>query len=125
MASEMAEQPHRLASLLSRRGETRKGRQVRRRRPTWTAPSWWPVAPLTTPPTAGRTCSRWPQADRWHWPRRASSPFTVGQPITRATCVIAVSQSGQTPEIVEVVQLARASGARAIAITNDAPQPIG
>jgi glutamine---fructose-6-phosphate transaminase (isomerizing) len=38
--------------------------------------------------------------------------------------LLAVSQSGQTPEIVEVVELARASGARAIAITNDPLSPL-
>ena len=38
--------------------------------------------------------------------------------------LIAVSQSGQTPEIVEVVQRARASGAHTIAITNDALSPL-
>ena len=38
--------------------------------------------------------------------------------------LVAVSQSGQTPEIVDVVQRARASGARAIAITNDATRPL-
>jgi glucosamine--fructose-6-phosphate aminotransferase (isomerizing) len=38
--------------------------------------------------------------------------------------LIAVSQSGQTNEIVEVVDQARHNGARAIAITNDAGSPL-
>jgi glucosamine--fructose-6-phosphate aminotransferase (isomerizing) len=38
--------------------------------------------------------------------------------------VIAVSQSGQTPEIVEVLRHARAAGARTVAITNDATSPL-
>jgi len=38
--------------------------------------------------------------------------------------LVAVSQSGQTPEIVEVVAQARHAGARAIAITNDARSPL-
>ena len=38
--------------------------------------------------------------------------------------LVAASQSGQTPEIVEVVDQARAGGARAIAITNDPASPL-
>jgi glucosamine--fructose-6-phosphate aminotransferase (isomerizing) len=38
--------------------------------------------------------------------------------------LVAVSQSGQTPEIVEVLRQARASGARTIAITNDGTSPL-
>ncbi|MGD0287619.1 MAG: SIS domain-containing protein [Acidimicrobiales bacterium] len=38
--------------------------------------------------------------------------------------LVAVSQSGQTPEIVELVDQARARGARAIAITNDPASPL-
>ena len=38
--------------------------------------------------------------------------------------LVAISQSGKTPEIVEVVEQARARGARAIAITNDTDSPL-
>src|SRR4051795_7435863 len=38
--------------------------------------------------------------------------------------VVGVSQSGKTPEIVDVVQRLRASGGHAIAITNNADSPL-
>jgi glucosamine--fructose-6-phosphate aminotransferase (isomerizing) len=38
--------------------------------------------------------------------------------------LVAVSQSGQTPEITEVVDRARAHGAKAIAVTNDERSPL-
>ncbi|HTV10912.1 MAG TPA: SIS domain-containing protein [Acidimicrobiales bacterium] len=42
----------------------------------------------------------------------------------RGYLMIAASQSGQTPEIVEVVERARAYGARAIAVTNEPASPL-
>ena len=38
--------------------------------------------------------------------------------------MVGVSQSGKTPEIVDVVERLRASGGQAIAITNDADSPL-
>src|SRR5262249_8855354 len=42
----------------------------------------------------------------------------------RDSCVIALSQSGQTPDVVEYVEHARLSGAPTIAITNDPGSPL-
>jgi len=43
---------------------------------------------------------------------------------TRDSCVIALSQSGRTPDVVEYVERARRDGSPTIAITNDASSPL-
>jgi glutamine---fructose-6-phosphate transaminase (isomerizing) len=42
----------------------------------------------------------------------------------RGSCVVALSQSGHTPDVVEYVERARARGAFTIALTNDAGSPL-
>jgi glutamine---fructose-6-phosphate transaminase (isomerizing) len=42
----------------------------------------------------------------------------------RRSCVVALSQSGQTPDVLEYVELARARGAFTIAVTNEAGSPL-
>ncbi len=46
------------------------------------------------------------------------------QPSMRDALVIGVSQSGQSPDIVEVLKAARRDGAATVAITNDAASPL-
>lgn len=43
----------------------------------------------------------------------------------RGSCVVALSQSGQTPDVLEYVELARRRGALTIAITNDTSSALG
>ena len=123
MASEMAEQPGRLAALLSRRDEL--GKEVRS---------------LVPPELAGTVLVARGSSDHAAKCGAYLLEMATGRPVALASpsvltlyraamdysgyLVIAVSQSGQTPEIVKVVQLARASGARTIAITNDALSPL-
>jgi glutamine---fructose-6-phosphate transaminase (isomerizing) len=42
----------------------------------------------------------------------------------RGSCVVALSQSGQTPDVLEYVELARARGAFTIALTNEVDSPL-
>jgi glucosamine--fructose-6-phosphate aminotransferase (isomerizing) len=41
------------------------------------------------------------------------------------SCVVAISQSGETPDVVEYLQIARRRGAYTVAITNDAASTLG
>jgi glutamine---fructose-6-phosphate transaminase (isomerizing) len=123
MASEMAEQPERLAALLSRREEIAK--EVRS------------LAPANL---AGTVLVARGSSDHAAVSGAYLLEMATGRPVALASpsvvtlygaktdysgyLLIAVSQSGQTPEIVEVVQRARSSGAHAIAITNDALSPL-
>src|SRR5687767_15859773 len=43
----------------------------------------------------------------------------------RGSCIVALSQSGQTPDVVEYVELARRRGALTIALTNDPDSSLG
>lgn len=123
MASEMAEQPNRLAALLSRREEL--GKEVRS---------------LVPPQLAGTVLVARGSSDHAAKCGAYLLEMSTGRPVALASpsiqtlyrsktdysgyLLIAVSQSGQTPEIIEVVELARANGARAIAITNDSLSPL-
>jgi glutamine---fructose-6-phosphate transaminase (isomerizing) len=42
----------------------------------------------------------------------------------RGSCVVALSQSGQTPDVVDYVELARARGAFTVALTNEVGSPL-
>ena len=123
MASEMDEQPGRLAALLARRAELAK--EVRS------------VAP---PGLAGTVLVARGSSDHAAKSGSYLLEMATGRPVALASpsiltlyqsptdysgyLVIAVSQSGRTPEIVEVVERARANGARTIAITNDYLSPL-
>jgi glutamine---fructose-6-phosphate transaminase (isomerizing) len=123
MASEMAEQPNRLAVLLSRREELSK--EVR---------ALVPPHPAGTVLVARGSSDHAAKCGAYLLEMSSGRPVALASPSIQTLChsktdysgylLIAVSQSGQTPEIVEVVHLARANGARAIAITNDSLSPL-
>ena len=117
MRREMAEQPEVLARLLSRRVPVEAGDVagvviVARGSSDHAAVYGRYLLELATrrPVALGRAVAVHPlrRADR----RRA------------AWLVVGVSQSGKTPEIVDVVERLRAAGGQAIAITNDADSPL-
>src|SRR4051794_18802447 len=118
MAAEMAEQPRVLASLLERRADIHAR-----------------VRPLADPPPAGVVLVARGSSDNAAIYGRYLLELAVGRPVAlaapslftlydaRVDCrgwlVIGLSQSGRTPEIVDVFERYRAAGARGIAITND------
>ncbi len=123
MAAEMAEQPERLATLLSRRQEIAKD-----------------IRSVVPPHLAGTVLVARGSSDHAATCGAYLLEMATGRPVSLASpsvltlyrhktdysghLVIAVSQSGQTPEIVEVLRHARAGGARTVAITNDAASPL-
>jgi glucosamine--fructose-6-phosphate aminotransferase (isomerizing) len=123
MATEMAEQPERLSGLLSRRHDIAKA--VRAVVPEHLAGTAL-VARGSSDHAA--TCGRYFLEMATRRPVASTSPslFTLygGSTDFSGFLVIAVSQSGKTPEIVEVVERARGNGATAVAITNDAASPL-
>ena len=124
MAAEMAEQPERLANLLARREEIAK--QVHEVVPPMLAGT---VLVARGSSDHAATCGAYLLEMATGRPVSLASPsvLTLYRHTTDYSghLLIAVSQSGQTPEIVEVLRQARASGARTVAITNDAAQPAG
>jgi glucosamine--fructose-6-phosphate aminotransferase (isomerizing) len=123
MAAEMAEQPGRLASLLDRAGEI--AGQVRGLVP----------APLAASVLVARGSS-----DHAATIGRYLLEMATGRPVASASpsvhtlyraradfsgcLLVAVSQSGQTPEIVTVVERARQTGGRTLVLTNDPASPL-
>jgi glucosamine--fructose-6-phosphate aminotransferase (isomerizing) len=123
MAAEMAEQPGRLASLLGRAEEIAD--QVRRLVP----------APLAASVLVARGSS-----DHAATTGRYLLELATGRPVASASpsvhtlyraradfsgcLVVAVSQSGRTPEIVSVAERAREAGGRVLALTNDPAAPL-
>jgi glucosamine--fructose-6-phosphate aminotransferase (isomerizing) len=123
MASEMAEQPERLAALLARRQEITS--QVQALVPGDLAGT---VLVARGSSDHAATCGAYFLEMASGRPVASTSPsvFTLYRASTdfRGYLLIAVSQSGKTPEVVEVVEQARRRGARAIAITNDPDSPL-
>ena len=123
MQSEMAEQPERLAALLGHRKEI--GEQVRALVPAQLAGT---VLVARGSSDHAATCGAYFLEMATGRPVALTSPSLCT--LYRASTdfsgylLVAVSQSGQTPEIVEVVDQARTRGARAIAITNDPASPL-
>ncbi|HTW10949.1 MAG TPA: SIS domain-containing protein [Acidimicrobiales bacterium] len=119
----MAEQPARLAALLSRREKIAE--QVRAVMPADLAGT---VLVARGSSDHAATCGSYFIELATGRPVASTSPslFTLYGARTdfRGYLMVAVSQSGKTPEIVEVVERARGLGARAIAITNDADSPL-
>jgi glucosamine--fructose-6-phosphate aminotransferase (isomerizing) len=123
MQSEMAEQPGALAALIGRRAVLQPE-----------------VARCFGPPLAGTvivargssdhaaTCGRYLLEIATRRPVASASPsvhLLYGADVDfSGYVVIAVSQSGRTPEIAAVLERAKASGGRTIAITNDASSPL-
>jgi len=123
MAAEMAEQPDRLAALLSRAGEI--AGQVREVLPD---------------PLGGTVMIARGSSDHAATTGRYLLELATGRPVASASpslytmygartdftgfLVVGVSQSGRTPEIVRSVYAARTAGGRTIAVTNDAESPL-
>jgi glucosamine--fructose-6-phosphate aminotransferase (isomerizing) len=123
MASEMAEQPERLAALLARRTEIAV--KVRALVPGRLAGT---VLVARGSSDHAAKCGAYFVEMATGRPVASTSPslFTLYRASTDFSgyLLIAVSQSGQTPEIVEVLDQAQARGARTIAITNDPASPL-
>ncbi len=123
MASEMDEQPARLAALLSRREEIAKDiRSVIPARLEGT------VLVARGSSDHAATYGAYVLEMATGRPVALSSPsvLTLYRHNTDYSghLVVAVSQSGQTPEIVEVLRRARECGARTVAVTNDPASPL-
>ncbi len=123
MAAEMAEQPDRLAVLLARRSEIASE-----------------VRALVPEPLAGTVLVARGSSDHAATVGRYLLEMATGRPVASASpsiytlyrtdvdfagyLVVAVSQSGRTPEIAEVLARAKSTGARTIAVTNDETSPL-
>ena len=123
MAAEMAEQPTRLADLLSRADEI--AAQVR---------------DVLPDPLAGTVLVARGSSDHAATTGRYLLELATGRPVASASpslytmygartdftgfLVVAVSQSGRTPEIVRSLQAARDAGGRTVAMTNDGESPL-
>lgn len=123
MAAEMAEQPACLAALVTRRAGIAAD-----------------VRALVPGPLAGTVLVARGSSDHAARCGAYLLEMATGRPVASASpslytlygattdfngyLVIAVSQSGRTPEIVEVVLGARQRGARVIAVTNDGSSPL-
>ncbi len=123
MAAEMAEQPARLAGLLGRADEVIG--QVRERLPE---------------PLAGTVLVARGSSDHAATTGRYLLELATARPVASASpslhtlygartdfrgyLVVAVSQSGRTPEIRQTLEAARAAGGRTVAVTNDPGSPL-
>lgn len=123
MAAEMAEQPSRLADLIGRR------RQLEGL-----------LSPLFSPGLAGTVIVARGSSDHAATVGRYLLEMATGRPVASASpsvhtlyraevdysgyVVVAVSQSGQTPEIATVLESAGRAGAATVALTNDADSPL-
>jgi glutamine---fructose-6-phosphate transaminase (isomerizing) len=123
MATEMAEQPLALTALIERRGEIEAA-----------------VAAVAPRQLAGTVLVARGSSDhaaaggRYLLEMASGRPTALGSPSITSRygakvdfsgyLVIALSQSGQTPEIAVYLERARAAGAVGIAITNDASSPL-
>jgi len=123
MAAEMAEQPQRLAALLDRADEI--AATVRNVLPDPLAATVL-VARGSSDHAATTGAYLLEMATRRPVASASPSVQTVyGSHTDLAGClVVAVSQSGRTPEIVTSLERARATGGRTVAITNDAGSPL-
>lgn len=123
MSAEMAEQPKRLEALLGRADEVAS--LVRGVLPDPLAAT---VLVARGSSDHAATTGRYLLEMATRRPVASASPSVralYGVDTDLAGClVVAVSQSGRTPEIVDSLQHARAAGGRGIAITNDADSPL-
>jgi glucosamine--fructose-6-phosphate aminotransferase (isomerizing) len=123
MASEMGEQPVRLGALLSRREEIAK--DIR---------SVVPARLEGTVLVARGSSDHAATYGAYVLEMATGRPVALCSPSVLTLyhhntdysghLVIAISQSGQTPEIVDVLRHARERGARTVAVTNDAASPL-
>jgi glutamine---fructose-6-phosphate transaminase (isomerizing) len=123
MAAEMAEQPDRLAALFARRSEIAAA-----------------VRAVVPEPLAGTVLVARGSSDHAATVGRYLLEIATRRPVASASpsihtlyragvdfagyLVVAVSQSGRTPEIAEVLARAKATGGRTIAVTNDEASPL-
>lgn len=123
MSAEMAEQPARLAQLLARREEIARL-----------------TGPLFTGGIAGTVVVARGSSDHAATTGRYLLEMATRRPVASASpsihtlyragvdfegyVVVAVSQSGRTPEITNVLKVAAQRGARTIAVTNDPTSPL-
>lgn len=123
MSAEMAEQPQRLADLLDRADEI--AATVRAVLPEPLAATVL-VARGSSDHAATTGAYLLEMATRRPVASASPSVQTVyGSDTDLSGClVVAVSQSGRTPEIVTSLERARATGGRTIAVTNDAGSPL-
>jgi glucosamine--fructose-6-phosphate aminotransferase (isomerizing) len=123
MASEMAEQPAVLAHLIGAREELRT-----RVAECYQGPLAGTVIVARGSSDHAATCGRYLLEAATRRPVSSASPsvhtlYDIDMDF-RDYVVIAVSQSGRTPEIAAVLERAGRAGARTIAITNDAGSPL-
>ena len=118
MSAEMAEQPSRLAALLGQADEV-----VGRIRQVLPDPLAGTVLVARGSSDHAATTGRYLLELATRRPVASASPslYTIYGAQTDFTgfLVVAVSQSGRTPEIVRSLQAARAAGGRTVAVTND------
>ncbi len=123
MEAEMAEQPARLAALLSRRREVAE--QVRKAVPK---PLAGTVLVARGSSDHAATFGAYLLEMATHRPAALASPsvYTLYRAETDFSgyLVITASQSGRTPEIVEMAEHARQKGACTVAFTNDSGSPL-
>lgn len=123
MAAEMLEQPDRIAMLVRRRREISD--QIR---PLFKVPPVGMVVVARGSSDHAATCGAYMLEMASRRPVAGASPsiqLLYGTEIDYEDyVVVAVSQSGRTPEIAAVLEAAGRSGGRTIAITNDADSPL-
>ncbi len=123
MEAEIAEQPLTLEALIRRRTELQPA--ITR---CFQAPLAGTVIVARGSSDHAATCGRYLLEVATHRPVASASPsvhLLYGAVVDfSGYVVIAVSQSGRTPEIASFLQRAQTSGARTIAITSDADSPL-
>lgn len=124
LRAEIAEQPQVAARLLEREGEAvrRLGAQLARRAPPFVA---------LVARGSSDNAARYAQVVlglRLRWPAYLAVPSLVTlygrPPRLRQALVVAISQSGRSPDVVETLTNARRQGALTLAIVNDALSPL-
>ena len=90
-------------------------------RATWSSPRG---APPTTPRSTGRTSPRSGSASPPASPRRPRSRVYGARPDLRDALVVGVCQSGGSPDLTEVLRVAREQGALTLAVTNAPGSPL-
>src|SRR5262245_18163820 len=123
MAADIAEQPEVLARLLTRAGEiTDVARAIAARAPRHVV--------LTARGTSDHAAlyAAYLAEIRLGLPAGLASPSAVtlfgARPDLRDALVVGVSQSGGSPDLTEVIRVARDTGALTVAVTNDPASPL-
>ena len=122
--SEIAEQPERIASLLASQRKTveKIAAEIRKRDIQYVF-----LAARGTSDNAGRYANYlWGARNRLPLALATPSLFTYyGQPPSlRGALVVGISQSGQSPDIVSVLEEGRRQGCMTLAITNEPNSPL-